>query len=594
MAADLPIEIIQSFLSYLDVETYHSARQTCFSWRSAASVASMLRDVLQQVPVSLPHCTKSLSPKDWNDYFGQVARLNLLGSRSSVEKIVAERKLPHDSSSTTVLAFSSDGRKVVGLKGAQTVVHARESGECLLQFSLASSLYPHWTSVCRALMETRNAGYMPINQRYAKHRIAASSDCSFIAVGLGRVVQVYNLHEHDENGTIATPAEYVLGQTDMVFASSPGDEYEDTDGVVESLEFTDDDTLLRVAIGKETTIHRPTRVRYLGQPSQSPEIPNLAYWRKNLNHVYVDSASLAVTLTGDDEYRSTFRGLRLLPPSFHIHSQHAAQHPIPRSTPSEPAREKGLDRCFVASLQTGHTDSYCIGQITSPPATLPQSVRIHRLFPSIYFRPSDLVPGARTEGPPRLYPPAPSSERSPQSMTYNLCDSVSRWNPINLPSATFSSPLLAASDDRRLLIVYEPGAGHSCCIVDGGSLYVFSMQACTAVYQPAQEPLSPSPSSPSSSPDSHESGSEDSGIGPETIYDRLRMTSANPFNDDRYDPPDIIPCWPFLLDRTSMDLESLHVVRSDAPPSHGGSEGRWYTVTGQSGSEMIQWQFTSG
>ncbi|KAL5356903.1 hypothetical protein BJX96DRAFT_133800 [Aspergillus floccosus] len=585
-AAVLPIEIIQSILCYLDVESYHAVRQTCCVWRSAASAPCMLRNVLQQVPVSLPSASSLLSTEEWNDYFSQVARLNLLGYRNDVEKTVSQRVLPGECTSSSVLATTPDGRKTVVLQGAQTLVYDNNDNKPILEFPLASSLYPHWTSVCRALMETRNAGRMSVNQRYAKHRIAVSSTAAFVAIGLGRVIQIYSLHHADDRNV---PAEYVLGQSDMVFASSPGAEYEDTDGVVDSLEFTDHDQLLRVAIGKETTIHRPTRVRYLGHPDANaghPGPPPFDYWRKHLNHIYLDSAALAVTLTGDDEYRSTFRGLRLLPRTYHPRSQHARRPP---TAPDDKPRPRG-DRFFIASLQTGHTDSYCIGQMTPATST---PVRIHRLFPSIYFRPGNSIPGTRTEGPPRLYPPVPATEREQHHMTYGLRDVVSRWNAINLPSATFSSPLLAVSTDHRLLVVYEPGAGHSCCIVDGGSLYVYAMGdgGGAAVYQPSALPMTPLSSSSGSgssaaggSPLRTDDGSEsESETG--TIYDRLQMAVANPFNDSRYEPPDIIPSWPFLLDRTSMDIETLHVSSS-----HGKDCGRVYTVTGYSGSEVIRWR----
>ncbi|KAL4894050.1 hypothetical protein BDV59DRAFT_20489 [Aspergillus ambiguus] len=581
IAATLPIEITQAILSYLDVESYHAVRQTCCSWRSAASAPCMLRKILQQVPASVPSTTSSLTTEEWNAYFSQVARLNLLGYRDHVEKAVGPRVLPEDCDASSTLATTPDGRTTILLKGAQTTVYDNKTNRCTLEFPLASSLYPHWTSVCRALMETRNPSRLAVNQRYAKHRLAVSSTAAFVAIGLGRVIQIYGLRDTDDR---SLPAEYVLGQSDMVFASTPGAEYEDTDGVVEALEFTDNDQLLRVAIGKETTIHRPTRVRYLGHPTTATHgPPPLDYWRKHLNHIYLDSAALAVTLTDDDEYRSTFRGLRLLARGYQPHSQHAGRRRHCAATEKAPPPFSAEDRFFIASLQTGHTDSYCIGQLHPTQGT----VRIHRLFPSIYFRPGNSIPGARTEGPPRLYPPVPATEREQHRMSYSLCEVVSRWNAINLPSATFSAPLLAVSDDQRLLVVYEPGAGHSCCIVDGGSLYVYSMgdRSGPAVYQPASVlPLSPTLLS-STSASASGSGSDASESETETIYDRLQMTVANPFNDSRYEPPDIVPSWPFLLDRTSMDIETLHV--SSVP---GKGVARSYTVTGHSGGEVVRWQ----
>ncbi|KAH8425996.1 F-box protein [Aspergillus melleus] len=141
-----------------------------------------------------------------------------------------------------------------------------ESSEFTLsqEFPLASSLYPHWTSVCRALMNqsiTSNASWSG-NRRYSKHCVAVSSRGEFVAVALGRVVQVYSSFPHSSRGqghqkdldrdplenTHQRPAEYVLGQnTEHIACARPSDPtaYEDTDGVVEGLEFVDNDTLLR-------------------------------------------------------------------------------------------------------------------------------------------------------------------------------------------------------------------------------------------------------------------------------------------------------------------------------------------------------------
>lgn len=126
--------------------------------------------------------------------------------------------------------------------------------------------------------------------------------------------------------------------------SSPN--YQETDGVVESLQFADDDTLLRVGIGKESNPNRSTRVQYLGNPSSSSSSSKgqcLEYWRENLNQVYLDSVALA-TLLPDNDHKTAFKGLRLFPTATAV-----------AATTSS--------RSFIAALQTKDTRGYCIAEI---------------------------------------------------------------------------------------------------------------------------------------------------------------------------------------------------------------------------------------
>ncbi|KAA8652001.1 uncharacterized protein ATNIH1004_000901 [Aspergillus tanneri] len=99
--------------------------------------------------------------------------------------------------------------------------------------------------------------------------------------GAGRVIQIYGLQGAYEDNNLTSPAEHVLGQRSkcLGLARAPRTEYEDADGVVDALEFTDNGTLLRITIGKGSTIHRPTRVRYLDNPDLAPHPPDLTNWR---------------------------------------------------------------------------------------------------------------------------------------------------------------------------------------------------------------------------------------------------------------------------------------------------------------------------
>ncbi|PLB43771.1 hypothetical protein P170DRAFT_514096 [Aspergillus steynii IBT 23096] len=671
MATTLPTELIQSILLQTDPETYLSAHQTCRSWHHASSTPYMIQRILAQIPGSLVPPTDHLTPEQWSAYFAQTARLNLLRRRHHVVKSVAPRLLPPNCTGTTVRGASGDGQTVVVLRGAQVLVYraadtsasvsvsapasAPEAdaepqleGEVELgpepaeTFSLASSLYPHWTSVCRALMDRSNAG-CAVNQRTSKHRVAVSSGGEFVAVALGRVIQVYELHSSRSPRTRAyqadsaaassadraPPAEHVLGQRTShgAFARAPtdADGYEDTDGVVEGLEFVENDTLLRVAIGKESTVHRPTRVRYLGCPDivLGGRGLDLSYWRRALNTVYLDSAALGVSLARDGDARCQFRGLRLLDEKMGLQSEptHAKPGADAEPSPGTESEREIQSRYFLASLQTNDIDTYCLGLATSSssPSTSSSSisVTITRLLPSIYSRPANLIPTTpQTKDYPCLYPYPHESDPSltdslshPQSLpqtqngtnpnpnhkpttsyTYNLQTTLPRFTSTNLPSGTFSSPLLAVSPDGQILAIYEPD--HACCVVEGGALYICSIGECESVYRPGLGPRSQSQSKSESGSGSGfelERGELGQGQGQgqaerrNTAIDDSDVNALANGEKGKYPPREIIPSWPFLLDRVSVDVESIAVTRERG--------GQRYVVTAVAGDEVMEWVF---
>ncbi|KAI9036436.1 F-box protein [Aspergillus affinis] len=650
--------------------------------------ASLVPPLYSPSPPPIPQTkaktkTDTLTPEQWTAYFAQTARLNLLSRRRHVRKSVCKvRDLCHEedesqplrpSLSSIVQSRSEDGEPAVVLRGAKMLVfRARvrdaESGaergnedgregqdeyedeyedevedeieddtEFTLsqEFPLASSLYPQWTSICRALMDQSINPSWSGNHGYSKHRVAVSSRGEFVAVALGRVIQVYGLgsspphssrgQDHDQNpsrsqeqkvihtpeNTHQTPAEYVLGQdTEHIAFARVSDPraYEDTDGIVEGIEFVDNDTLLRVAIGKESTIHRPTRVRYLGCPDAVTDGPDLNYWRDAIKKVYLDSAALGVLFMrgGGGGARCDLRGLRLLGKEVvdvrgqwddthsHLHS-----HSSSPSTPSSTTTNQQDHRYFVASIQTGTTDTYCIGRATTTSSS-PVSMHLLRLLPSIYSRPSSIIPMTpQTKDYPCLYayphrpdttqaqsqthshshpqsqPPSPPPRGITKRIThsYNLQTTLPRFTSTNLPSGTFSSPHVAVSDDAQIMVIYEPD--HACCVVEGGALYVCYVGICRSVYQPGVgvegldgEVNLNSGSGSSLNAEGGEEGQEGRG-GEKQPYPRR----------------DIIPTWPFLLDRVSVDIESLKVktVRR-------GNSSK-YKVTGIAGDEEIEWLF---
>ncbi|OOG00972.1 hypothetical protein ASPCADRAFT_159394 [Aspergillus carbonarius ITEM 5010] len=537
MAVNLPLELIHGILDYVDVETYVAARSACHSWRNAASMSSVLRGALKETPVPIPPRTDLLTNEEWNAYFDHIACLNLLGHRTHIDKTESRRDLPEDCTPTTVLAASQDGRKLVALKGSRATVYSHPNKHGRWEFSLASSLYPLWTSVCHALIDGGSTGCMALNQRYAKHRIAISSHGHLLAVGLGKTIQIYSLSGSADG--ISSPAEYSINQSNTVFASPPNAGYEDTDGVIGAMEFTDDDTLLRVAIDNDTTTFQPTRVRYLGNPQDASNYQrhrDLQYWRDNIHHIYLDSASMAVTL-GAGEEKIVLRGLRLLPSSYKPTSH---QHRPPQDPSS-------LSHYFTASIQSPTIKSYCIGFVTISP-TSPQIVTLTRLLPSRQHH-SNPPPTTTTSKPTQ---PAPQTDT--EHITTALQTATQRWNPTNLPSATTTHPILSISPDNKLLVIYEPGAGHS-SFTSGGALYVYSISDHPSVYK------NPDPV-------------------PRVITPTELQSDTDP--KGKYPPPDDIPAWSFLLDVTTVDIEELQVMQAE--------EGRsGYVVGAVAGREALEW-----
>lgn len=479
----------------------------------------MLRKTLEQTPTLLP-ALNSLSETDWNTLFNQVSRLNLLDHRLHCHKTIAKGDLPQGSTASTPLAISYDGRKTAVLKGSQiTIYDYNDEGK--FDLTLSQSLYPLWTSVCRALLEG-GAGY-GANQGYARHRLAVSSRSSLIAVGLGKTIQIYDYRDP------GNPVEYVLGQTETVFSSSspaPGPNYRETDGVVESLEFVDGDgdMLLRVGIGKESNPNRTCRVRYLGDPSHSghtQQQSSLEYWSQNINRVYLDSVALATILPNND-YKTAFNGIHLL-----------------RQSPSTTARS------FIAALKTQDVQGYCIATVTPSLSPLPddeeQQITISHHLPSKanYLTPSNHSPASKATSisDPTNISLIDQTLNDKAVVTQNLLAAHSnRWDSIHLPAVTARNPLITVSDDGRLLVVYEQGAGHSFRYMAGGGLYVFSLD--------------------------------------------VSITGAGGSGEKTVQP------WSYLLDIVDVDVEGLKVAKSEIGDGTNG-----YTVTAMAlnGQRVMKW-----
>ena len=468
MASTLPTELIQTIILLAtnpsqDTATYYSARLTCHRWYKAASTPFILREVISQTPAIAPTPLPplhSLTERDWNILFNQVVCLNLLhhrtgtisGSGPGRAVQYSARELLPGCTSSTPTATPGDGKKLAALKGAQVAVYNNndQGNTCESTFTLTQSLYPSWASICHGLHQ----GGLGSSHGYARHRLAISSHGNLLAVGLEKKIQIYDYN--DTKNTNNTPAEYVLGQTETVFIppssipSSPN--YQETDGVVESLEFVDNDTLLRVAIGKESNPNRSTRAQYLGNPSSSKG-QCLEYWRENLSRIYLDSVTLA-TLVPDNDHKTAFKGLRLFP---------------------RVAATAKSSRSFIAALQTQETCGYCIAEINHHHGTDANvTITIERHLPSRTNH-HHHSPNATTTTTTAIQEET-NSKPQPLSLA-----AQSRWNLIHLPTATTQNPLLTISSDEKLLLIYEPGAGHSYRCMKGGAVYVYCLETFAPV-----------------------------------------------------------------------------------------------------------------
>ncbi|KAL1962705.1 hypothetical protein VTN77DRAFT_9249 [Rasamsonia byssochlamydoides] len=512
MAATLPPELIESILLSTDPETYYTARQTCRSWRSAASSSFMLREALKRTPTPLPGPSlNALTVTEWNNLFMRVAHSNLFGKRDRVTKNVLRRKRPSNWSYSTVIGVSGDGARVVALSGPRvSIYNISKTGE--MQLDRSQCLHSLWTLMNRAMVDNATRG-MTMGQQGAKYRIALSTHCALVAIALCRTIQIYDLSDMDQS-----PVEYTLEES----------------GPLTSVEFVENDSLLRVRIAKDPNDHNSeTGVRYLGQPlprwggHESETGTSLEYWRQNIHVGYLDSVALAKSYRDDN--KTSFQGLQLLPSS------------ICEGWSDVPGR------FFVAAIQNTDEDRYCIGFV---PDSDRNQVRIWRQLPSRKDRTSDRWS--------HLFRCSSTSDDSDATAEQTRQMAHDRWAAVNMPALTTKHSLLAVSDDGRLLVVYERGAGHS-AFSRGGAIYVFSLECC-------KQNLSPKPDLQSS-----------------------RVEDTNPHSadtdsvDDAVSPRQIQP-WSFLLDTVDEDIDVLRVVREGS--------SKTYKITAENLYDVMEWELS--
>ncbi|KAJ9201259.1 hypothetical protein DTO164E3_3566 [Paecilomyces variotii] len=532
-AATLPIEIIQSILLSAEPEAYHSARLACNSWRHAASSSFMLQEALKKTPTPLPS-PEDMTEDDWNTLFNQIAHLNLLDRRDHIEKTVIEQKRPPKCTFSTVVAVSGDRSKLAAMHGSRVVVYNINNETHDLEFGLARSLYPLWTTMSRTLADGMRS-WMTMGQHYAKYHIALSTHGNLIAVALGKSIHIYDLQNPS---SLDSPAEGVIGDNETVSVAAGVTGYEEAKGVVESLEFVENDSLLRVVIGKEPNANRQTRVRYLGKPpprwgssrSCSAVTESLEYWNENINHIYLDSVALAVSFRDDN--KTAFQAVQLVPES------------VCEGWTDQPGR------FFIAALQNTGINGYCIAFVSN----VDNKVTIWRQLPSRTDRISDRWA--------KFFEPIPQEKKLSLAVSdamvvaRNRQVAKDRWNPVNMPYVTSTHPMAAISDDGKILVVFEPGAGHSYSFSNGGALYVYSMQWCDPEFRPRQC----------------------------TSGDKRSSPQQQPFSIDGVSPS--IQPWSFLLDIINVDIDRLRVEEREQREG----AGKVYLVRAETAHEVMEWR----
>ena len=210
----------------------------------------MLRNALDHAPFSIPPPIHLMTEDDWNYLFNQVAHLHLLGKRDHIVKSMTRRSFPADCGPSSSFELSSDGRKLVLLKGSRINIYNLNEADGTFQLACGRSLYSLWSTVFQSLADG-GVGFFAISQQYAHYHLSMSIAGHVIAIGLGKSIQIYDLTDPSN----LEPVQYVLGATTPVFSSPPSPGYMETDGVIQSLEFVENDTLLRVSIEKDSNPH---------------------------------------------------------------------------------------------------------------------------------------------------------------------------------------------------------------------------------------------------------------------------------------------------------------------------------------------------
>ncbi|KAL4882973.1 hypothetical protein BJY04DRAFT_185503 [Aspergillus karnatakaensis] len=433
----LPIELLQIIIQLLDIDSFHSASLTCELWRAIALSIHNMRLQLKDVPKEvLPRnlISDATTPCQINALFRKVCHKNLIGMRRTA-RIQSHHSKPQTRRVGDIPIRSHQQQlQFARLRGLTLELHGPGGISKATEIQLNPSIYPTFDAVPQIWSHNYNQRLFGARAS-ARFQVAVSSCGELVAVALGTKINVYLLR----------PTKAQTVKTPLFAAAQISDDLLDS---IQSLEFTSDDQLLRCDIhGAEGDY-----VKYLGSRESGRKIPvagrdmywmrdctggseKVRQWRKGLTTVYLDSRIVEEGIRGGLGMAVSLRGLRVFNPP----GRPAGDHPD----------EYASERYFFALLREGPCgDRYVVGSLTAEGAV--------RILQQIQSRPT----AQGYLGGYSVTEKAISIEEKGEQ--------VDRWDTANLPTAYCYDPLLAISDDGKMLAILEPshgqvqGAGYVC------------------------------------------------------------------------------------------------------------------------------------
>lgn len=307
MVLNIPLELLQKILLYLDIESFYSVTLTCRTWRDYALAHYVLRKQLENTPMAdlLPDRTSYTDLVPWFNY---ISKTHSLGFRvSNCNKVRNSRS----NCANSVPVWSHQGIIWTEMQGLELKI-ASPLGT--IQLKLSPSIFPRPEEVNKAQQWFFSGG------QAARYQIALSSKQDLVAVALGNKVHVYSV---GLGLTSEDHVECVFQGTSLNWA--------------QSVEFSESDTLLRCEINRGGAM--VVQYRGFGTKPTGASLSGLEYWQTALSNVHLASD----TVPRIDWFG--LRGIRLLPWTGN-HSENTSR---PRS---------GHPQSFVAVMQRGNQTSY--------------------------------------------------------------------------------------------------------------------------------------------------------------------------------------------------------------------------------------------
>ncbi|KAL2787021.1 hypothetical protein BJX66DRAFT_311810 [Aspergillus keveii] len=421
----VPFEILQAILLALDFESFYFASLTCSLWRSASSSTAILRQQLLTVPALAESADllRDATPQDIRALYRRVCRENLIGFRQSIEYTDTVASKDNSARIGEIPVRSPNGVFSAQLHG-MTLILDTPSGltTCKTrEIQLSPTLYPTPDTVKQIASHAQMRTFFRARS-FARMQVAMPQCGSLVAVALGRKVHIYALKSEKQQHVEVEATESVLDS-------------------IQSIEFTDDDELLRCEIDgvegryvrylghRRCRCHQPRKIRG-SKPVISPG-QRLRYWLAALRNVYLDSADVERRLEGG----VSLRGMRVV------------KAPLRRGEECTCRTTK----YFLALLREGS----CEGRYVVGRASGDEIVEIVQQIPT---RRVSTYPGTVNE----------TTGAREKSLSMQL----DRWDSRNLPMAHSPDPLLRVCDDGKILAVFEPPHGQS-----QGAIYICSVES---------------------------------------------------------------------------------------------------------------------